>query len=59
MYSPHSLEWNIKLNMLFASEHERPRFRYVLTFRGKHQGGLNSQYLGCKTNHSRTQDFWM
>ena len=45
--------------MLFASEHERPRFRYVLTFRGKHQGGLNSQYLGCKTNHSSTQDFWM
>ena len=59
MYSPHSIEWNIKLNMLFASEHERPWFHYVLTFRGRHPGGSNSQYLGCKTNHSRTQDFWM
>lgn len=48
MYSPFSLEWNIKLNTLFTIEHEQQRFHYVLTFRGRDDGCLNSEYSSPK-----------
>lgn len=59
MYSPYPLEWNIKSNTLFMSDHKQQQFHYVLTLEKEVREAqtANTWVLSQLGSHSRTQTF--